>query len=76
MTAIGGTYEVTGAIITQRNLVDLDPRGMRPEVFQRFAYTLAGDSLWMTQIENSARGLSTNLPTGLYVRVRAATPTN
>jgi hypothetical protein len=76
VTAIGGTYEVVGNIVTQRALVDRNPGGMQPGVYASFAYSLRGDSLWLTQIENSARGLATNLPTGLYVRVRGTAPTN
>ena len=75
-TASGGTYEVVGRIVTQRHLVDLSPRNMAPEYYSRFAYELRGDSLWLTQIENSVRGLGTNLATGLYVRVRPAAPAN
>src|SRR5688572_6023802 len=75
-TASGGTYEVAGRIITQRHLVDLSPRNMSPDYYSRFAYEMRGDSLWLTQIDNSVRGLGINLATGLYVRVRQATPAN
>src|SRR5688572_21792186 len=75
-TASGGTYEVAGRIITQRHLVDLNPRNMASDFYTRFAYELRSDSLWLTQIDNSTRGIATNLPTGLYVRVRQAISAN
>jgi hypothetical protein len=75
-TASGGTYEVAGRIITQRHVVDLNPRNMASEFYTRFAYELRGDSLWLTQIENSVRGLGTALGTGLYVRARQPTSAN
>jgi hypothetical protein len=69
VTASSGRYEVVGQTVTQRPIATLGPGGMASGFFQTFAYRMAGDTMWITQIA-TANGPLTNQGTGKYVRVR------
>jgi hypothetical protein len=69
VTAQSGRYDVVGRTITQRPIADRAPTGMAPGFYQMFAYRVAGDTIWISQIANP-NGPLTNGGTGKYVRVR------
>ena len=69
VTASSGRYEVVGQTVTQRPIATLGPAGMQSGFFQTFAYRMAGDTMWITQIA-TRNGPLTNQGTGKYVRVR------
>jgi hypothetical protein len=48
----GGTYEVTGNVITTRPVVAKNPAAMAPGAFISYSYSLDGDTLRLTQQRN------------------------
>jgi hypothetical protein len=64
----GGTYEVTGNVITTRPVVAKNPAAMAPGAFTSYSYTLDGDTLRVTQQRNQ-NGPFVNPVTITVVRV-------
>lgn len=65
----GGTYDVSGDVITERRFIAKDPGNMLEDSFATLTYRLVADTLWLTQTANQI-GPTTNPSTARYVRVR------
>ena len=64
----GGTYEVTGSVMTLRPVVAKNPAAMTPGAFISYSYTLDGDTLRVTQ-QRDQNGPFVNPVTFKAVRV-------
>jgi hypothetical protein len=67
--AAAGTYGMAGDINIQVPMVDKNPAGMAPGVFNSYRVRIAGDTLWSTN-HGSQAGPYQNPGTGRYLRVR------
>ena len=74
-TAQAGTYEVRGDTLITRTTVSETPAAMAADNFNIWIYRVVGDQLYVSLIGNQS-GPVDNVITGLYERVRPATPTN